>query len=201
MKKDMKKFLTVLMLCITISGCQGRAVSPAKKVNQSRIEALVSNLQREAESSRNSEDEDGNISLPGIKVVSKGGVDIVSVSRFWVNGAMKLAARSEGDDNLKEAAGLMKSLKKLMVVSYDDCEEGLKGSFTKKISKALDGCELLMEARDDGESVSIYGVSSKDGKTVEDIVLFTPESHALICFFGTLDADRFGEFVEKASRK
>ena len=201
MKKDMKKFLTVLMLCITISGCQGRAVSPAKKVNQSRIEALVSNLQRDAESSRSPEDEDGKISLPGIKVVSKGGVDIVSVSSFWMNKAMKLAARSEGDDNLKEAASLMKSLKKLMVVSYDDCEEGLKGSFTKKISKALDGCELLMEARDDGESVSIYGVSSKDGKTVEDIVLFTPENHALICFFGSLDADRLGEFVEKASRK
>ncbi len=196
----MKKFVTILMLVATLSGCKAKTAAPTESVKKSRIETLVNNLQREASGRSDSADEDASISLPGLKIVSKGGVEIVSVSKFWVKSAMGIAARSEGDENLKEAASLMKSLTKLMVVSYDGCEESLRNNFSGKISKALKGSELLMEAKDGSETMSIYGVTSKDGKTVKDIVLFAPENNALICFFGSLDTDRLGSFIEKASR-
>ena len=192
----MKRFLTVLLVFLSLAGTVFSSDAQTKKVNRSRIEALVGNL-REGASSKSSND-DSSISLPGLKVFSKGGVDIVSVSKFWVKSIMKYAG--DGDKDVMEAANLLKSVSKIMIVSYEECDERAKADFSKKITKTLDGCEKFMEAKDGGETMAIYGTSSKDGKSIDDIVFFSPENHTLICFFGTLDTDRLGEFVEKASK-
>jgi len=55
-----------------------------------------------------------------------------------------------------------------------------------------------MEAKDEEEKMSIYGTLSGDGSKISDIVMFAPESSALICFFGTISADKLGELVENA---
>ena len=192
----MKKSFTLLVLCLTLAGTMACGGNTPKKISQNRIETLISRLQSDV--AGNKTDGDERISLPGLKVVSTGGLDMVSVGKFWLSTAMKFAGQE--DEDVMEAAKLMKEIKKVLIVSYEDCEENLRTNFSDKISKTLSGCDLLMEAKDDGEAMSIYGTTSRNGKTVEDIVLFAPESCALICFFGALDTDKFGEFVEKASR-
>ena len=64
----------------------------------------------------------------------------------------------------------------------------------------MNGCELLIEAKDEGEKVSIYGTSSRDGSRISDIVMFAPDDGALICFFGTIDAARLGELAASAGK-
>lgn len=193
----MKRFLTILSLCLLFCGIQACGANPGKKISQNRISTLVNGLQADA-ARAGSEDEEANISLPGLKVTSQGGLDMVTIGNFWIKTGAKFLSFADDDQDMKEAARLMKSLNKLMIVSYDGCEERLRSDFDRKIGKTLDGCDLLMEAKDGGESMSIYGNSSRDGKLLEDIVFYSPENSTLICFFGTLDTDKFGEFVKKA---
>ena len=64
--------------------------------------------------------------------------------------------------------------------------------------RLLDGVELLMSAKDDDESVYIYGYVSGDGTKVKDLVIFAPDEGALICLYGTIDMDNVGKLVSAA---
>ena len=87
---------------------------------------------------------------------------------------------------------------KIIVLDYENCDKSLKERFNKKIGSTLEGCELLMEAKDEEETMSIYGTLSGDGSKINDIVMHAPESSALICFFGAINADELGKLVETA---
>ena len=148
-RKTMKKFLSVFLVASMASGLFCSAFAGDRKVSQGRIENLVSSLREEASRAGSSED-DESVSLPGLKVSSKGGVDFVSIGKIWTR-SLGLAALTGGDDDedVRAVAGMMKSLRKLLVVSYEDCEVSLKEKFDRKISSALDGCELLAQMKDD----------------------------------------------------
>lgn len=169
------------------------ASDDGKGVNRTRLTNLIEDLRQEARRESDGSDRE-SLTLPGVKIVSDGNFEFVAVGGFVARLAMKFAE----DEDVKAAAGLVDHLKKLYVVDYEDCSEALKDKFNAKIGKALRGSELLMEAKDDDERMSIYGTPSADGSTVSDIVLFAPQSGALICFFGSMDSDKVGELIASA---
>ncbi len=84
------------------------------------------------------------------------------------------------------------------MADYEDCSAEVKAKFNARMSKALDGVELLMEAKDDGELVRIYGYVDKDGTEIKDLVIFSPEEGELVCMFGTLRMEQLEGMVNSS---
>ena len=184
---------------LTASECTSNA-GIRKSVNKSRINTLVEELRAEARAEGIDSDRE-SLTLPGIKLVSENNLDIVSIGSLGIS-VIKLGTRMSGEDaeEMRMARSLFKGIKKLMIVSYDECPVELRERFNRKVARTLNGCELLIEAKDEGEKVSIYGTSSRDGSKISDIVLFAPDDGALMCFFGTIDAARLGELAASAGK-
>lgn len=196
---NMKKIFVALMAItmLTASECTSNA-GIRKSVNKSRINTLVEELRAEARAEGIDSDRE-SLTLPGIKLVSENNLDIVSIGSLGIS-VIKLGTRMSGEDaeEMRMARSLFKGIKKLMIVSYDECPVELRERFNRKVARTLNGCELLVEAKDEGEKVSIYGTTSRDGSKISDIVLFAPDDGALMCFFGTIDAARLGELASSA---
>lgn len=75
---------------------------------------------------------------------------------------------------------------RLHVVDYEDCNEQVKTRFNAEVAKLLAGAELLMEVKDEEDTVKIYGEASDNGNVVKNCVLFVPEDGALICAFRSI---------------
>ena len=94
-----------------------------------------------------------------------------------------------GDSDVKEAISLMKGIKGLTVFSYDDCSDEDRMRIDARLSKALTGAEMLMEASDSGKKLRIYGTYDEKTDKVRDFVLFAPSESALIFVRGSVSMD------------
>ena len=54
----------------------------------------------------------------------------------------------------------------------------------------------IMEIKDEGETLNLYGTSSDDGSSIEDIILYVPEDHTLICLFGSISSQKIADIVK-----
>lgn len=195
----MKRYILTIFALLAISAASVSAQeSGSRKLNKSRILSLVNELQSDAAAS-GVKSERETVRLPGIHVVSDNNLDFVSIGGIGVS-LLKWGAKFSGDSDAKTAMASIDGLKRLIVLDYEDSDSALKERFNRKISRTLDGCEMLMEAKDEGETMRIFGSPSKDGSKISDIVMFSPENSALICFFGTIDADKLGKLVESAQK-
>ena len=118
----------------------------------------------------------------------KDGFTVFSIGKFGMSMVSKLAKISDAP----EAKAIMKGLDKVVIVEYCDADQALKDEFTEKISKVLKGAETIMSVKDGGESMNMYGTISNKGDAIDDLIIFVPEGHALVCFFGEISADIMG---------
>ena len=126
----------------------------------------------------------------GFDVVDLGGPAMLLV---------KAAARAEVDDPEDRAAmDLFKGLKRLTVVDFSEAAPEKREKFLRKALRILEGEEILMEVKDAGEKLSIYGTSSKDGSRYQDIILLAED--ALISIKGSIRAEQVGELMKQASK-
>ena len=124
------------------------------------------------------------------------GVEVVKLNRLTtgaVKGVIRLAAKSDPD--AREALRLMRGLKKLTVLEYDDAAPDVKARLNTRVAQALDGSELLMEAKDGSSAVHIFGVVDDANGLVRDFVVHAPNECALICLFGTMSMDSLGKLM------
>lgn len=194
----MKKliFTFAALLAVMATACSGDAKNK-KSINESKIIVLVDKLRAEA-ALYGAKSERESVTLPGIKVVSDNNLEFVSIGGIGIK-LIKWGAKISDDDDAKLAMAAFDGVKRLIVLDYENCDKSLKERFNKKIGSTLEGCELLMEAKDEEETMSIYGTLSEDGSKINDIVMHAPESSALICFFGAINADELGKLVETAN--
>ena len=83
----------------------------------------------------------------------------------------------------------MKGIKKLALVDYSDCDPEVRQGFSKKMTRLLDGVDMLMEVKEGSEVMRMYGVVDDKGDKVKNFVLFSPEDCTLVCLFGTISLD------------
>ena len=124
----------------------------------------------------------------GFEIVDIGGIGL---------GLLKTAARAAAETpEDREALKLFDGLKRLTIVDFSEASPEAKEKFLRKANRILAGGELLMEAKDEGETVRVFGSSSKDGKTLEDIALMADD--ALLFIRGTIRADQIEALMQQA---
>ena len=125
-------------------------------------------------------------------------VKLNSLATKALKTAIRIAALGEEDKDIRELLKVITGIKKIAVVDYEDCSEGIRDSFNRKVGKILQNQDILMQVKDGSDSMTIYGVVSDDAGTVKDFVLFSPDNCALICLFGSISIDTVMRMVEEA---
>ena len=112
---------------------------------------------------------------------------------------LKAAAHAEADDPEDRAAlDLFRRLKRLTVVDFSEATPEKREEFLRRLERILAGEEILMEAKDGGEKVAIYGLTSKDGSRIEDIIIRADD--ALISVRGSIRTDQVEALMKQASK-
>ena len=125
---------------------------------------------------------------PGVEVVDLGGVAL---------GLLKAAARTQvRNEDDKMAMDVLRGIKRLTILDFSDAADNLKERFFRKAKRILSEDNLLLEARDGGDAVRIYGMSSDDGNLLEDVVILAED--ALITVKGKIRMDQIGELIKTA---
>ena len=126
------------------------------------------------------------------------GFDVVDVGGLGLS-LLKAAARTAADSpEDREALRLFNGLKRLTIVDFSEAEPEVKDKFLRKVNRILRSGEMLLEAKDGGETVRIYGTSSDDGNLLEDVALLAGE--ALIFVRGSIRADQVAALMKQADR-
>lgn len=127
---------------------------------------------------------------------SKDGFEVVSMGRVLIS-ALGVAASMDKDLDAEDRAALnaFKGIKKLTVVDFEDASEADKTAFCAKLDSVLEKMELILEAKEDGDVVKIYGYD--DGTSLHDIVIYCPDE-AVICVNGSIALENIGKLMEVA---
>ena len=122
-------------------------------------------------------------------------VDIGGIGLSLLKATAKSAAKTPED---REALNLFNGLKRLTVVDFSEAVPEVKDKFRRKVSRILQGTDMLLEAKDGDETVRIYGTSSDDGNLLEDIALIAGD--ALIFVRGAIRSDQVAALIAQANR-
>lgn len=128
------------------------------------------------------------------------GVNVVQMGSIATSLMKKVIANSVDRNDPEELALLeaIKGVKRFTVIEYGDCDENTRNRLVRRLGRALNDEDLLMDIKDGGQqSMRLYGVVSDDGKTLKDFILHSPEGSALICLFGTISIDGVSKFIEE----
>ncbi len=176
----MYKKLIIVLIVAFASLVVCNAATEGKKVPRSEIKSIVKEFKRYDE------------------------FEGLTIGKFWLNllKSVEKLSPDEMDDDEKEEMQqffkLMKSIDGLIVADYEDCSAEVKSKFNARMSKALEGVELLMEEKDEDDVVRIYGYVNKDGTEIKDLVLFSPGEGNFMCMLGILKMENLEEMVKSS---
>ena len=126
---------------------------------------------------------------PGFEIVDMGPLAL---------GLIRAAARTEAkNDDDRKALQVFKDIKRLTVLDFSDADAAHKEKFLRKAKRILADEEMLMEAKDGGETVRIYGLSNVSD-ILEDVIILAGD--ALISVHGKIRADLVGELINQAEK-
>ena len=122
------------------------------------------------------------------------GFEVMNLGRFLV-GTLRAAALLDSDMDEEDRAALnaFSRVNRLVVVDFEDASEADKTSFRRKVERVLDKMELIMEAKDSGETIRIYGI--QDDNNLKDVILYSSDG-TLLSVSGSIDLEHIGELME-----
>ena len=169
----MKQFISVIMLVILIAGtgsCKSAPAASERKVETSATQHLINKYKDET----------------GFEVMSFGGLAL---------GLVKMAANASSDAE-DDGLDIFEGIRKFIVVEYYDAAADKKAAFNEDVAELLKDASKIMEVKDAGDKVEIYGTLSKDGDRISDVVIYIPEESSFLCFFGSVRTKDFGAMME-----
>ena len=166
----MKKYLLILLLLLPLTASAAR---PQKRVSQRELSSIVSEFRH----------------CDGVEVMRLGRLGTALVKGIAVH------IDDEDDEDVREIRRALRGIKDVTVMEYDDASPEVRERLNRRLSRVLDKREVLMEVKDDGEKVQIFGVLDEATGLVRDIVFHSPSDCALICMFGSLPLDVVGKIA------
>ena len=126
---------------------------------------------------------------PGFEVVDMGPLAL---------GLIRAAARGEvKNEDDRKALQVFKDIKRLTILDFSDADAARKEKFLRKAKRILADEEMLMEAKDGGETLRIYGLSNVSD-ILEDVIILAGD--ALISVHGKIRAALVGELINQAEK-
>lgn len=160
----MKK--TILMLAVLLVPVMTFAVDPGGKISRRKVSSLVSQYR------------------------NKQGVEVFDLGYLGTSLLKGVMALVDGNDkDTRDALMALKGLKGLTVFSYEEASEELKRTINGKLERILQGVDLLMEAKDEGEMMRLYGTYNEKTGKVSDVGIFVPTDGAFIYLVGSFNLD------------
>lgn len=159
----MKRFLLIIAILIPLS-IQAR--TPYKRVSPTHVASIIKACRHYK------------------------GAEVVSIGRLGtgvIKGAMRIAAMD--DSKTRETLKLIKGVHSVAFLDYGECSYSDKEEISRKVATILSGTDKILEANDNGEKVTIYGVANDDSGDIGDFILFAPSECTLICLLGTISMD------------
>jgi len=127
---------------------------------------------------------------------SEEGFDVVSVGSFGL-GLVKMVAKLEADDEEdRQALKLLDNINKVVVVEYEEASDADRKAFDSRLGHILENAEKVLEVKEDGENLNIYGTSADDGGSIDDLMIYVQEDCALICILGSVSMEDIASLVE-----
>ena len=126
----------------------------------------------------------------GFETVSVGGLGL---------GLIKMIAKPSMDEEERAALEIMDGLRRIVVLDYEDADPSKRESFTRRMTDILDRAEKIMEVKDEGDILNIYGTCADDGDSIDDLMIFSPGDCSLICLFGSISSQKVADLIEMAN--
>ena len=161
----MRRIILFFLLLLPLAA-PAREPAGGKAVPKAKITAAISEFRR----------------YEGVEVVRLGRVGTAAVKTL-------MRAAAQDDPDAREALQLMRGVRNLAVLDYEGCAPAVREKIVRRLDQALDGSELLMEAKEHGESVRMYTAGTE--KIVNSFVMLSIEGEALsfICIDGKMDRE------------
>lgn len=123
------------------------------------------------------------------------GFETISIGPLGMS-LLRSFVRHSGDVDQEDLEVLRSfdSIRRVTIVDFEDAEASVRARFTRKLERLLDGMELILEAKDDGDRLSIYGI--EDDGQVRDCIFYSPDG-MLLCVKGSVNLEKL---LETANR-
>ena len=162
-----RKLAVAAMLVLAMAVVPCGSAFASQKVNRTKLTALIRNYRTKDSS-----------------------FDVVNIGGFLM-GLAKNASRLDRDE-----AAILKGIKSICVVDYCDCPEDIRKGFDSSLDRILPEEDLLVETKEDGSTMRIYGSLSGKGTRVEDVIIHVADEGALICLFGSIRMEDLNRIIE-----
>ena len=124
------------------------------------------------------------------------GAEVVHLGSFATSlGKGMLKIVSIDDPEAREMLKIIKDVRSLYVLSYEDCSKSVQAKVNSRLEKMLEGSQMLMEAKDGDDKMRIYGIVDEDGEKVSDFILHTPSECAVICILGSISTEAIAKIA------
>ena len=172
----MKKLLILFVLTL-LPLAASASLPVSQTVSKARLTSLISEIR----------------GYDGVEVVRLGALPTAAIKTV-----LRTAARR--DEDAKEALRLLRGVRRVSVLDYEDCSPAVRERISARLDRALVGSELLMEAKDDGEVVRMYTVG--DSKTIESFVMIAVDGGEVtfICLDGQMPRDETEKLIIEATK-
>ena len=167
----MKKIISIIVLVFMTAGAGIVQASAANdKLNEADLAKVIAKYENEE----------------GFETMTFGSLSM---------GLIKLIANATASKEDKQALDILSGINKFVIVEYEDAPSAKKAAFNKEVSALLSGVEKIVEVKESGDSVDIYGSLSMDGERIENVVIHVSDGGSLVCFFGSVKTSDLGELA------
>lgn len=189
---SMKKTITILLIAVMTAGTGLTACSSSAGKKDAETAAAIK-----------MEAEHRNVNSGAVTGLIKEynlteGFDVVSVGGLGL-GLIRMIANASMDEEERAALELMDELRRIVVLDYEDADPVKRESFTRRMTDILDGAEKIMEVKDEGDILNIYGTCADDGDSIDDLIIFSPGDYSLIYLLGSISAQKMADLIEMAN--
>lgn len=194
----MKRILISILLLFafaTMSSAPASAGSSetAKGVSYSKLESLISSYKDAPGFDVN---KIGRLGTGAIKALIKR--SFKAESKEDAKNGTAPADKDKGPDT-NDIIKMVRGVKKITVVDYDECPSLVKAEITQKLDEILVPEGMIMEVKKHGDVMKLYGVLDEKSEKLRNFVLYAPEDHTIICLFGTISLNLINKTLAKDS--